>query len=213
MRIKILTLLTGLFLFSNLTFAQSVGEYRVRKTETVTRKIEKPKKPKVVRENNPERRGFYVMPEVGIGYDCLFNNPSLNINGVAGYEFNNHIALGAGIGLAYVDGTINLPIFVNVRGDITNKEIANGITPYYSIDFGYSVCTLKDGGYEYNEGMIFTPEFGIKIRNKYYLGIDFLFTTYHNRSRFYDYYYYYEEGNMIISLKFGYKIPLKKVRF
>lgn len=142
MRIKILTLLTGLFLFSNLTFAQSVGEYRVRKTETVTRKIEKPKKPKVVRENNLQGEGFFVVPEVGIfGVDFQLGAYYLNFQGTFGYEFNNHLALGVGLG--YYFSTISryytyVPLYINLYGDITKKPIAKNITPYYSLDFGYN---------------------------------------------------------------------------
>ena len=66
MKIKIFTLLAAIFLLSNVSWGQ-VGEYRVRKTETITKKIEKPK---VIRENNPQREGFFVISEIGlIGFD------------------------------------------------------------------------------------------------------------------------------------------------
>lgn len=205
MRIKILTLLTGLFLFSNLTFAQSVGEYRVRKTETVTKKIEKEKKHKVLRENNPERRGFYVMPEVGIfGVSLLSGSGELafGLQGVCGYDINNHLALGIGTGLKTVgDEGLFLPLYVNFRGDITKKQIAKVLTPYYSINFGYNICG-KEHYYSYIDGLLFTQELGIRINN-FHIGTAFMITERHYKSSIY---FSYVTG--VLSLKLGYKIPL-----
>lgn len=216
MRIKILTLLTGLFLFSNLTFAQSVGEYRVRKTETVTKKIEKEKKPKVVRENNPERRGFYVMPEVGIfGVSPLSASGKLafGLQGVCGYDINNHLALGIGTGLkTVVYKGLFLPLYVNFRGDITKKQIAKVLTPYYSINFGYNIC-VKEHDSRYIDGLLFTLELGIRINN-FHIGTEFMiteFTKFHyvhyNYSNHYSKYPIYNVIG-VLSLKLGYKIPL-----
>lgn len=212
MRIKILTLLTGLFLFSNLTFAQSVGEYRVRKTETVTKKIEKEKKPKVVRENNPERRGFYVMPEVGIfGVDFQFGAYYLNFQGTFGYEFNNHLALGVGLGYYFLNISryyTYVPLYINLYGDITKKPIAKNIIPYYSLDFGYNLCVRSYERYsttKYNEGLLFTPELGIRINN-FHIGTAAMITEYHKKS--YSMIYAYSYVNLVLSLKLGYKIPL-----
>ena len=217
MRIKILTLLTGLFLFSNLTFAQSVGEYRVRKTETVTRKIEKPKKPKVVRENNLQGEGFFVVPEVGIfGVDFQLGAYYLNFQGTFGYEFNNHLALGVGLG--YYFSTIShyytyVPLYINLYGDITKKPIAKNITPYYSLDFGYNLCVRSYERYsrtKYNDGLLFTPELGIRINN-FHIGTAFMITKYHSSiyNYYYGYYYEHDNVNLVLSLKLGYKIPLR----
>ena len=70
MKIRIFTLLTAIFLLSNVSWGQEVGEYRVRKPEIITKKIEKPKKHKVVREINPQREGFYAKASVNIGFTC-----------------------------------------------------------------------------------------------------------------------------------------------
>lgn len=191
MRIKILTLLAGLFLFSNLTFAQSVGEYRVRKTETVTRKIEKPKKPKVVRENNPERRGFYVTPEGGVGLNSYGKSIlSISFHGKLGYEFNNHFALGIGTGVNLV--TLSMPLYVCVHGDI---GFFSKIAPYYSADFGYNFSDIRR-----THGPLIAPEVGIRI-NKFHAGIEF--TLYIDDIDILD-------NSCSLLFKFGYKIPLKK---
>ncbi len=212
MRIKILTLLTGLFLFSNLTFAQSVGEYRVRKTETVTRKIEKEKKPKVVRENNPERRGFYVMPEVGIFGGSLYSGKlAFGLQGVCGYDINNHLALGIGTGLkTVVNEGLFLPLYVNFRGDITKKQIAKVLTPYYSINFGYNICVkehVSNYHREYIDGLLFTPELGIRINN-FHIGTAFMITECHRKYKYPFFGYGYSSVIGVLSLKLGYKIPL-----
>ena len=39
MKIKLLTLIATIFLLTNISLGQSVGEYRVRKIETITKKI------------------------------------------------------------------------------------------------------------------------------------------------------------------------------
>lgn len=221
MRIKLMTLLAGLFLFGNLTIAQSVGEYRVRKTETITKKIEKQKKPEVEREKNPEREGFYVMPEVGIlgadfefpYYDSIYY---LNFQGTFGYEFNNNLALGVGLGYYFPINShyyTYVPLFINLYGDITKKPIAKSITPYYSLDFGYNLCVRGYelfGTTEYNEGLLFTPELGIRINN-FHIGAAAMITEYH---RVYSTYYHEDNYvNLVLSLKLGYKIPLKNVKF
>lgn len=216
MRIKILTLLTGLFLFSNLTFAQSVGEYRVRKTEIVTKKIEKEKKPIVVRENNPERRGFYVMPEVGIfGVDSELGTYYMNFQGTFGYEFNNHLALGVGLGYYFSTQSryyTFVPLYINLYGDITKKPIAKNITPYYSLDFGYNLCVRRyryyHNGHSYercNEGLLFTPELGIRINN-FHIGTAAMIAEFHTKHRYRGHEVNsYSFANLVLSLKLGYR--------
>lgn len=155
MRIKILTLLTGLFLFSNLTFAQSVGEYRVRKTETVTRKIEKPKKPKVVREKNPEREGFYAKCKASATFPLP--NTELSI----GYEFNNYFAIDIGGGIGFpiyseVSGLISL----DINGDLSNRKIINNFTLCYSIE---PMITFESYGAQF----FLEPKIGLRSDNNY----------------------------------------------
>ena len=199
MKIKIFTLLAAIFLLSNISWGQ-VGEYRVRKTETITKKIEKPK---VIIENNPQREGFFVIPEVGVaGLDFKDELFVLSLQGIFGYEFNNHLAFGVGTGLIYSDYSY-IPLYLNLRGDITKKQIAKGITPYYSIDFGYNV-SLDTHYTRYIQGVLFSPEFGIRT-NKFYIGTEFMITNYHH-------YYYYYQATLVWSLKLGYKIPLNNIK-
>ena len=198
MKIKIFTLLAAIFLLSNISWGQ-VGEYRVRKTETITKKIEKPK---VIIENNPQREGFFVIPEVGVaGLDFKDELFVLSLQGIFGYEFNNHLAFGVGTGLIYSDYSY-IPLYLNLRGDITKKQIAKGITPYYSIDFGYNVSL--DRSWSYIQGVLFSPEFGIKA-NKFYIGTEFMITKHHDK-------WWGDDIALVISIKLGYKIPLNNIQ-
>lgn len=161
MRIKILALLTGLFLFSNLTFAQSVGEYRVRKTETVTRKIEKPKKPKVVRENNPEREGFYAKCKASATFPLP--NTELSI----GYGFNNYFAIGIGGGIGFpgYSGVCGL-ISLDINGDLSNRKIINNFTLCYSIE--PMIIFNRSGPYILRDAQFYLePKIGLRSDNNY----------------------------------------------
>ena len=213
MKIKIFTLLAAIFLLSNISWGQ-VGEYRVRKIETITKKIEKPKKPKVIREDNPKREGFFVITEVGFGADNWGGaNQSfvLNANGILGYEFNNHFAAGIGIGLN-ITNYLNLPLYISIRGNITKRPITTNITPYYGVDFGYNIGLIAyalsyDQAKHYNQGILFSPEIGIRT-NKIYIGTECMITNHHTN------HYTWDNDNiaLVISIKLGYKIPLNNIK-
>ena len=126
MKIRIFTLLTAIFLLSNVSWGQEVGEYRVRKTETITKKIEKPKKPKVVREINPQREGFYAKASVNIGFPML--------TGSVGYEFNRHFAIGISSGIFSNYYDLYVPLSLEISGDITKKNIIGNAALCYSVE-------------------------------------------------------------------------------
>lgn len=177
------------------TFATNYSE----ENETISRTKENRK---ALREN-PKRKGFYVMPEVGVGI-TTGENFTWKMQGIFGYYFNNHLSVGIGTGLSSLElyDNINIPLFVNVSGDMTKKAI----TPYYDIDCGYSLCLNTDTYFQ--EGIIISAGFGLRII-KCYIGCEFLITEshyydYHNENNYEDY------GECNISLKFGYKIPFKR---
>ncbi len=233
MKIRLFTLLATIFLLTNVTFGQSVGEYRVRKAEIITKKIEKPKKPKVIRENNPERKGYYVIPEAILGV-AFERGPMLNVNATLGYDFNNHFALAVGIGLNntfdtdaikdtanFYDKDIKIPLYININGDFSRRPILGVITPYYDIDLGFVIPVRNgprvwwlDESHEYDsKGLMFSPEFGVRV-NQCYIGIKYMLTKYHRdtfiRGWLVDNHlsYFIESYRHSLSLKFGYKIPL-----
>ena len=237
MKVKILILLAAIFLLGNVSSAQGVGAYKAKKTEVVKK-----------RNNiNPERRGYYVMPEVILGV-VSDRGPMLNVNATLGYEFNNHFALAVGTGFnnTYDDNmgyshldkkemNIEIPLYININGDFSRRPLLDEITPYYDIDLGFVIPIRKSSIIKnvynwredyyyyyfneyYNKGLMFSPEFGIRVK-QCYIGVKYMLTKqYHDLSNggavVND---EYVGGNLSfcgesyvssLSLKFGYKIPL-----
>lgn len=156
MKIRIFTLLAAIFLLSNVSWGQEVGEYRVRKPETITKKIEKPKKHKVVREINPQREGFYAKASVNIGF-----LPSLT--GSVGYEFNRHFAIGISSGFLSDYYGFCVPLSLEISGDITKKNIIGNAALCYSVE----PMTFLGWGWT-----VVIPKIGLRNNNcHFYLGL------------------------------------------
>lgn len=153
MKIRIFTLLAAIFLLSNVSWGQEVGEYRVRKPETITKKIEKPKKHKVVREINPQREGFYAKASVNI-------IPMLI--GSVGYEFNRHFATGISSGVIYNFEELGFLLGLEISGDITKRKIIGNATLCYSVE---PIVML-------NVDWEIVPKIGLRNNNcHFYLGL------------------------------------------
>lgn len=191
-------LLIVIFLLSNVTFAQSVGTYKAKKAETVKEKVVKPKK--VI---SAKRRGFFIMPELGME---LTEGPELIIDCLMGYEFNNYFAVGVGVGcnFSFVTGVNGIvPVFV--RGDLTNKSIlktkkGKETVPYYSLKMHWYSGDVLDDFYGCGSYYI-SPEFGIRInRSCIGVGVGLLY-RYYNDLGIYNTY----TG---VSLKYSYNIGL-----
>lgn len=199
-------------------------------TTTPISEVRKEKTKKVKTRNlNTNRKGFFVMPEIEVGSAGHLGLDAYKVNAIFGYEFNNHFSLGVATGFnstrykPYYDvlkiGTIsNLPLYVNIHGDMFKGKTSL----YYSLDLGFMLPLKKyfDDHYDYYyigyeeyyyivyeenyyKGLMISPEIGIKI-NKCYCGINLLIANYYHNS---------PHGNdesmvPIISIKFGYKIPL-----
>lgn len=248
MKVRLLTLLAIIFLLGNVSSAQGVGAYKAKKTEVVK-----------VKNNNlaPQRQGFYVMPEVGVGMARLNRSNSegsyrttlFSFVCILGYEFNNQLNLsfesGININVSYAK---SIPIIFNIGGDLSKRTMIHNtdIIPYYNIGIGYLHNIQKiiggkrsyhgEGGcgnhnnsavlsvgwdhyyYYYDNGFLISPEIGLRFNNCY-LGIKCLISRRHEDSETYHYHdsifyeYTYESSfnssiTNILSLKFGYKIPL-----
>ena len=121
--------------------------------------------------------------------------PAVSIKGIFSHYKNHHFAIGGGLGFSYVSHTLNddnfgipldnkgkdfsleIPIFLNIRGNILKKEYK--VTPYYSVSAGY-IYPLKKAVIEYsytvnniynvvtrdgyNKGLYFAPEIGISYK-------------------------------------------------
>lgn len=197
MRIRFFTLFIAIFILANVSFAQSVGSYKARKTETITKK-----------QLAPQQQGFFIMPEVAAGRN-FDSDLSYDINGVFGYVFNNHFALGIGIG--YNSCTIIgrkatcIPFYLNLHGDFSK----NKVSPYYSLDLGFretiKSVSISNDSYDI-KGPIISPELGLRFNNCY-IGANLIIG---NRRHLYYYDGFYRtQKDYIINLKFGYKILFK----
>lgn len=109
------------------------------------------------------------------------HNASMSLRGLVSYCINEHVALGAGTGIwynyresseyqVYSDFSLELPVFVNVRGNILKNN--GGVTPYYSVSAGL-LSPIKRAKYEYSyrDGEINDPNVYFFTRqNEYYKG-------------------------------------------
>ncbi|MCG6187691.1 hypothetical protein [Maribellus maritimus] len=102
------------------------------------------------------KSGYTSNVEIGYCFgagDYPYSRFKLNV--VGNYQINPHFSLGAGSGLrAYSDiETLLMPIFTQIRGYIFD----NNISPYGSVDIGYSVSLTGDG---IDGGFYFSPSLG-----------------------------------------------------
>lgn len=212
MKVKFIALLATSLLLSNVAFAQSVGNNRAGKTQTT--------KVTTNQTLNPKSKGFYLMPDILFGgeyvphahyiyhLDHYGSGFVTHFNLIFGYELNNYIALGLGVGCNnYYFGrgdnhlNLTLPVYLNISGDFTQRALAKIITPYYNVRIGYN-CNLKsaheyfryDVYYDYYEwqryGFLFSPEIGVRIKN-FYIGFNYMMTN----SYYYREYISYNDRN------------------
>lgn len=81
------------------------------------------------------------------------NNYSFGIRTINGYQFNEHLSIGIGIGIEkYIKATL-LPISFDVRANILKGKT----TPFINSNFGYSLGINDSEG-----GMIFNPSIGVR---------------------------------------------------
>ena len=141
------------------------------------------------------RLGNFFSIEAGANLGLIGgDNLVLDVQGVYGVQINNYLGIGGGTGFltTAIDGfekerAISLPLFVNVRGYF----FESGVTPYYSVDFGFLLPIKKAksdrvmGSYgiaEYiNEnlsasfkGLAFSPELGLAF-GKFHVGVEWKF--------------------------------------
>lgn len=107
-------------------------------------------------------RGFKLFAEVGAYADICKDEPSefdlihpsnsskWSATVSAGYQINNFLFLGIGIGADYlpVENEWSLPIFAQARVNFLNKKIS----PYFDLRYGYSPINEKEGFYDFGLG-------------------------------------------------------------
>ena len=125
----------------------------------------------------------------------------LEIATTHGYQFNQYMFVGVGVGLNYFHDSecLNVPIFADLRGTlpINNTKIA----PYVDMRIGYSVADI--------EGFYFNPSVGVRFGVGKDAGISFgIGYELQNCDvlYYYDYdYYYVDTGNAgAVTLRLGF---------
>ena len=123
------------------------------------------------------QKGFE--PSVKVSYEIpLDKNQSFGGEFIARYKFSETIKIGAGIGAywcehiyddgyeelldkwydEYKESAMYIPIYVNGKFNFSKQ----GISPYFSLDLGYSMfIAFSDYTKENNLGLFFKPSFGI----------------------------------------------------
>lgn len=137
----------------------------------------------------------YVDFIVSPGNDGVYHDiNTLGFGGMTshGYQFNQHIFLGAGMGVQYyrfdnfTSGTA-VPVFGNFRANFTKTRVS----PYFDAKIGYSVVDVK--------GVFISPSFGIRFGMKNNVGIN-LQVGYSLQGYKYSGYYYIPEQAYVHSV-------------
>lgn len=173
------------------------------------------------------------------------STPSLSIKGIYSHKYNEQFLIGVGTGIYYNSYmernthtySIDLPIFINIRGDINliNVKKSGNITPYYSFSIGYffnimsaineyTIISQSNDFYgannsyqiryiNYYEGLYFAPEIGINI-NDIYIGAEFLYGS--SKNEIHKNYLYpyltYDKDSSSYNTTISYIISLKFVQ-
>lgn len=153
------------------------------------------------------RLGDFSAIEAGVNMGLISgDNMILDVQGVIGEQFSNYFGFGVGTGFftrafkSYDRArAISMPLFVNARGYF----FESGVTPYYSVDFGFLLPIRKAknepnpiseygiGKYIVQDmnaslkGFTFSPEIGIAF-GKFNVGVEWKFFKSHYKVT-YDY--------------------------
>ncbi len=127
-----------------------------------------------------EKKGFE--PQIRVTFDegiDNFDNFSFGADFLAGYRFNEHIRIGAGVGLNYIDlryelagwnsllerydkgykeSAMSFPVFANVKVNFTKTKIS----PFINVDLGYTAFLPFSKYAQHNKlGFLMRPAFGV----------------------------------------------------
>lgn len=144
-----------------LTFQQSQIKKIVQ--EPFNNTIEKPRKPYQFKEVGIYKALFGSFTSGTFAWDSDFAS-GFGFKGVVGYQINRWFGAGIGAGIEnyYLnEGETVYPVFAEVRGYLTNKNVA----PYYSVSGGYSFTIVNEeaGISDASGGYLFHPALGIRF--------------------------------------------------
>lgn len=176
----------------------SIFAYPIQEVERITKETAQ-RQNKYTKYGKPSLRGYKGFIESGFIFDLSDCNANhLNFSTIHGYQFNNYLFLGGGVGINnYTDAdSYSVPIFANFRVNFMDKRI----TPFADITSGYSAGDVEGGFANMGLGVRFSlaRKMAINVKLEYnYQEYDY---SYHS-------YYYYIESESIngLGVKVGFE--------
>jgi len=172
--------------------------------------------------DNIKKRGFLNITEITIGKDILDNGsseaisqssnndlqPSIGIQTINGFLFNPYLSIGLGLGLHSYNDISFVPVFA----DIHVYLFKDPVTPFISLDAGYSFTAKEvyaiDKDRKYFGGVYINPAFGVKMNTRKSKALTFSFGYRQQEARIYSYdegvYPYYNETQSWKKFRLGY---------
>lgn len=146
-------------------------------------------------------KGYKGFVETGYIFDLSdYNAERFTISTTHGYQFNNYLFVGGGIGLnLYTDADLySVPVFASFRANFMNKKI----TPFADIKSGYAAGDV--------EGAFVTLGFGVRFGLAGKMAMNVKLEYAYQEYDYGDYYsggYYYDNSESIngIGIKVGFE--------
>lgn len=106
-------------------------------------------------------RGFVDVGYIfGVGNEYTKEN-RIELSTTHGYQVNNHFFVGGGTGIHYMTSadTFLLPMFINFKGYLLNRNIS----PFFDLKAGYTLILSKLTDEDIKGGLYVSPSIGVKF--------------------------------------------------
>lgn len=137
------------------TSDRSVYTYKMDEIEKFTREVD------YLSENNSGYQfGYKGIVETGFQIGVgKFKDDRVKVNVINGIQINPHLYIGQGLGFRYYieSDVVAMPIFVDIRTHFINRKIS----PYFSLDIGYTLNASDDFS---GMGLIVAPTAGASFK-------------------------------------------------
>lgn len=144
--------------------------------------------------DRPSLRGYKGFVETGYAFDVSDSNADrIDITTTHGYQFNNYLFVGGGVGFTYYSDAdlYSAPIFASFRANFTNKKI----TPFADTTAGYSVGDVEGAFATVGIGV----RFGLARKMALNLKVEYIYQEYGDD-------YYYNSGSASdVGIKLGFE--------
>jgi hypothetical protein len=150
-----------------------------------------------------KQKGVTCIMELNMNrYDFIHNEFSLSggFRTSVGYLFNPHFSVGGGTGFEILDETCYIPLYTDLRYNITKKAV----TPFITADIGYAFRVSQNYNH-YHGGLLVNPGLGVKFFVSPKVALNFSLGYLYQEYR-YEYYSYGCFGPITYSEKGAYKM-------